>query len=141
MKPCLIDVNVLLALLVRHHEHHALALRWFDGLQPGEAALCRFVQLALIRLLGNRSVMGEHAVSAAAAWQVIEELLADERMEFALEPPSLGAVLPELLRYSSPTNKLVGDAYLAAFCAAGEMGLVTIDRGFAQFAGLDLRLL
>ena len=38
MKRCLADVNVLLPLLVRHHEHHELALRWFDGLAPGEAA-------------------------------------------------------------------------------------------------------
>jgi predicted nucleic acid-binding protein len=35
MKRCLADVNVLLALLVRHHEHNEL-LRWFDSLEAGE---------------------------------------------------------------------------------------------------------
>jgi predicted nucleic acid-binding protein len=67
MKRCLADVNVLLPLIVRHHEHHEPALRWFEGLVAGEAVLCRFVQLALIRLLGNRSVMGKYCISAAVA--------------------------------------------------------------------------
>jgi toxin-antitoxin system PIN domain toxin len=141
MKRCLADVNVLLPLLVRHHEHHELALRWFDGLAAEEAVLCRFVQLALVRLLGNRATMGKYAISAAKAWKLIEELLEDERMEFAAEPPLVDAVLPKLLRYASPTSKLVGDAYLAAFCMAGQMRLVTIDQGFRQFHDLDLELL
>jgi toxin-antitoxin system PIN domain toxin len=141
MKRCLADVNVLLALLVRHHEHHDLALRWFDGLTPGETVLCRFVQLALVRLLGNRTIMANHAVSASAAWDLIAELMEDERLEFMAEPPLVDAVLPKLLRYATPTNKLVGDAYLAAFSIAGQMGLTTVDKGFEQFRDVDLRLL
>jgi len=141
MKRCLADVNVLLPLLVRHHEHHELALRWFDGLAAGEAGLCRFVQLALVRLLGNRTIMGKYAVSASAAWGLIAELLADERVEFVAEPVPVDAVFPKLLRYETPTNKLVGDAYLAAFSIAGQMRLTTVDKGFKQFRGVDLQLL
>jgi toxin-antitoxin system PIN domain toxin len=141
MKRCLADVNVLLPLLVRHHEHHELALRWFDGLAPGEAVLCRFVQLALVRLLGNRMIMGEYAVSASAAWDLIAELIEDERMEFAAESPLVDAVFAKLLRYAAPTNKLVGDAYLAAFSIAGQMRLTTADKGFEQFRDVDLQLL
>jgi hypothetical protein len=137
----LVDVNVLLPLLVRHHEHHDLALRWFDGLAPGEAALCRFVQVALVRLLGNRTIMGNLAVSASAAWDLIAELMEDERMEFVAEPPLIDAVFPKLLRYATPTNKLVGFAYLAAFSIAGQMTLATVDKGFEQFRDVDLRLL
>jgi hypothetical protein len=141
MKRCLADVKVLLALLVRHHEHHEVAMRWFDGLAPGEAVLCRFVQLALVRLLGNRTIMGNYAVSASAAWDLIADLMEDERLEFMAEPPLVDAVFPKLLRYATPTNKLVGDAYLAAFSIAGEMGLTTVDKGFEQFRDVDLRLL
>jgi toxin-antitoxin system PIN domain toxin len=141
MKRCLADVNVLLPLLVRHHEHHKLALRWFDGLAPGEAVLCRFVQLALVRLLGNRTIMGKYAVSASAAWDLIAELIEDERLEFAAESPLVDAVFPKLLRYAAPTNKLVGDAYLAAFSIAGQMRLTTVDKGFEQFRDADLQLL
>ena len=138
MKPCLADVNVLMALLVRHHPHHQSAARWFDGLAAGEAVLCRHVQLALIRLLGNRTIMAEYAVSARVAWGLIEALLEDERMEFATEPPMVDSTLPKLFGHAVPTNKLVGDAYLAAFAIAGQMRLVTLDRGFEQFREVDL---
>ena len=83
MKPCLVDVNVVLALLVRQHVHHALARDWFADLGARQAGLCRLVQLALIRLLGNRTVMAGDAVSALAGWRLIEELLEDERLELA----------------------------------------------------------
>jgi len=141
MKRCLADVNVLLPLLVRHHEHHEATLHWFEGLAAGEAALCRFVQLALVRLLGNRTIMGTYSVSAIAAWKLIAELMEDERLEFAPEPEHIDTVLPKLLRYSVPTNTLVGDAYLAAFSMAGQMRFATFDKGFGQFRGLDLQLL
>lgn len=141
MKRCLADVNVLLPLLVRHHIHHEVALHWFNDLIAGQAVLCRFVQLALIRLLGNSSIMGEYAISASAAWSLIEELMEDERMEFTAEPALLDSVLPKLLKYAVPTNKLVGDAYLAAFSIAAQMRLTTIDKGFGQFREVDLQLL
>ena len=133
MKRCLVDVNVLLPLLVRHHEHHDLALRWFDGLAPGEAVLCRFVQLALVRLPGNRTIMGKYAVSASAAWDLVAELME--------EPPLVDTVFPKLLSYAMPTNKLVGDAFLAAFSIAAQMRMTTVDKGFEQFRDLDLQLL
>lgn len=141
MKPCLADVNLLLPLLVRHHVHHQLALNWFDNLRPGEACLCRFVQLALIRLLGNRTLMGPHAVSAEVAWAMLEQLLDDERVNFIAEPADVSTCLAPLLKYPVATGKLVADAYLAAFAIAGKMRLVTLDQGFRQFRGLDLLLL
>ncbi len=85
--------------------------------------------------------MRNHAVSASAAWDLIAELMEDERLEFVAEPPLLDAVFPKLLRYPEPTYKLVGDAYLAAFSIAGQMGLTTVDKGLEQFRDLDLRLL
>ncbi|MCX6633258.1 MAG: hypothetical protein NTW28_37155 [Candidatus Solibacter sp.] len=131
----------MLALLVRQHEHHRLARKWFDTLDAGEAGICRIVHLALIRLLGNRAIMGDDAISASAAWVLIEELLLDERMEFLAEPPNLGSVMPTLLNYPIPTGKLIADAYLAAFAICEARRLVTLDRGFRQFRGLTLELL
>jgi toxin-antitoxin system PIN domain toxin len=141
MKPCLVDVNVWLALLVIQHEHHKLARQWFETLAADEAGLCRIVQLALIRLLGNRSIMGVHAISASAAWNLLEKLLEDERVDFVPEPSGVDSVLPTLFNYSGPTSKLVTDAYLTAFAIAASRRLVTLDRGFRQFRGLDLDLL
>jgi toxin-antitoxin system PIN domain toxin len=141
MKRCLVDVNVFLALLVIQHEHHKLARKWFDGLAADEASLCRIVQLALVRLLGNRSIMQVHAMSASAAWRLIETLLEDERVNFMPEPSGVDSVLPTLLNYEIPTGKLVTDAYLAAFAISASRRSVTLDRGFRQFPGLDVDLL
>ena len=141
MKRCLVDVNVCLALLAPRHVHHGAASRWFSSLQPGEAGLCRVVQLALIRLLGNRSVLGDGILSAADAWKAVADLLADERVDFVAEPAGIEAILPELFRYPVPTGKLVVDAYLSAFAIAASRKMVTADRGFQQFRGLDVTLL
>jgi len=141
MKRCLADVNVWLALLVRQHEHHKRVRKWFENLAASEAGLCRVVQLGLVRLLANRSIMGDDALSALAAWDLIGELLEDERLDFIPEPPDLDSVLPGLLNYPVPTGKLVNDAYLAAFAICASRRLTTLDRGFRQFRGLDLDLI
>ncbi|MEO8052994.1 MAG: TA system VapC family ribonuclease toxin [Acidobacteriota bacterium] len=141
MQRSLVDVNIWLSLLVRQHQHHRIARKWYEALDAAEAGLCRFVQLGLIRLLGNRSIMGSDAISAVAAWDLIDELLADERVEFVSEPPDFNNFFPSLLSYSVPTGKLVGDAYLAAFALSASRRLVTLDAGFRQFRGLDLEVI
>lgn len=141
MKRCLADVNVWLALLVLHHEHHQDALKWYDSLAAGEAGLCRFVQLALIRLLGNRSIMSDRALSARESWDLIGKLAEDERVDFLAEPKDVDLELPVLLKYPIPTRKLVGDAYLAAFAISASLRLVTLDRGYRQFRGLEVDVL
>jgi len=141
MKPCLVDVNVWLALLAVRHVHHDTVSQWFASLGAEEAGLCRIVQLAVIRLLGNRTVMGGDALPAADAWNILDRLQEDERLTFVGEPEGIDSILPALFRYPTPTVKLVGDAYLAAFCMATSRTLVTTDHGFTRFRGLDLQLL
>ena len=138
MKQCLVDVNVWLALLVIHHEHHELARDWFDGLTAHEAGLCRVVQLALMRLLANPSIMGAHVLAPSAGWKLLETLLEDERVDFVAEPSGVDSALPSLLNHSASAGKLVTDAYLAAFAIAASRRLVTLDRGFRQFRGLNV---
>jgi uncharacterized protein len=141
MKRCLVDVNVILALLVRQHVHHALARGWFAELQARQAGLCRLVQLGLVRLLGNRTIMANDAVPALVGWRIIEELLQDERLEFLPEPSRIDTLLPAVLDHPVSPGKLVSDAYLAAFAMTAALQLVTLDRDFLRFRRLDVRLL
>jgi toxin-antitoxin system PIN domain toxin len=141
MKLSLADVNVWLALLTPRHVHHERAARWFAAAGASEGGLCRIVQLGVIRLLGNPAIMGSDAISAARAWSIMSQLGEDERVELILEPPGIEAVLPDFFRYPGPTGKLVGDAYLAAFAIAAGRRVVTLDRGFRQFQGLEVELL
>jgi toxin-antitoxin system PIN domain toxin len=136
--PRLVDVNVWLALLASNHSHHAAALAWYDVLEANEAGLCRVVQLSLVRLFSNASVMGPNTISTLQAWDVTQNLLDDERVVFWPEPSSVSAILPKLLRHPFPTPNLLTDAYLAAFAMAKECRMTTLDRGFRQFAGLIL---
>ena len=141
MKPCLVDVNVWLALAIRKHTHHGRALTWFDAAAPNVAGWNRVIQLSFMRLLCNSAIMGDAALTAAGAWNVIAQTAEDERVVMVEEPASLEIVFPTLLRYPVPTSKLVSDAYLAAVAISAEVRLVTLDRGFRQYRGLDLLLL
>jgi uncharacterized protein len=141
MTRCLVDVNVVLALLVPSHGQHGRVMRWFDALAAGEAGLCRFVQLGVVRLLADRAVMSEYAVTVSAGWSLIEELLGDERFEFIVEPSGIGSLIPALLGHRASGPGLVSDVYLAAFALASSHELVTMDKGFRSFRGLEVELL
>jgi toxin-antitoxin system PIN domain toxin len=142
MKSCLADVNVLVALLAGHHPHHLLARNWFAACREGEIGVCRYAQLAVIRLLGNPALMGDSAISGFAAYRVIQDLLdLDERVEFVQESPNLDSFLPQMLSHPAPASKAVNDVYLAAFAIASSRRLVTFDAGFRRFKDLDLLLL
>ena len=141
MKRCLADANVFLALLAKNHRHYEGTLRWFDALEPGQAVLCRYVQLAVVRLLANKSVMGTDVVDPGTAWQLIQELCEDERVTFVPEPHQIESTMVSMLNMAQGASNIVTDAYLAAFAITGAMRITTMDRGFRQFRGLDLELL
>jgi predicted nucleic acid-binding protein len=84
--------------------------------------------------------MGPGVRNAVDAWQQTALLLSDDRVLFLDEPPNVDDVLATLLRYRVPTNQLINDAYLAAFAIQAHRTLVTWDRGFLQFPGLDVSL-
>jgi len=142
MKSCLADINVLVALLAGRHLHHSLARKWFAACTKGEIGVCRYVQLGVIRLLGNPKVMSASAIAGFAAFRLIHELIdLDERVEFVQEPPDVDIHFAEMLSNPRPASKAVNDAYLAAFATASKRRLVTFDSDFRQFKSLNLSVL
>ena len=69
------------------------------------------------------------------------KLIEDQRAEFIPEPAGIDDTMLALVKYPVPTGKLVADAYLAAFAIASARVLITLDRGFRQFKGLDVEIL
>jgi len=66
----LLDGNLLVALVVPEHAHHAAAHRWFGGPtpdQPRQFATCPTVQGTLLRLLVRQ---GSSRVSGAPGWRL-----------------------------------------------------------------------
>jgi toxin-antitoxin system PIN domain toxin len=141
MKPCLVDLNVLLGLLTVRHTHHHTCRAWFADLYAGQARMCRLVQLGLVRLLANRTIMRDDALSPLEGWRTVESLLEDERLGFQPDSTEANAIMPRYLRGTAASGKVVNDAYLAALAVSGSMTLVTLDKGFRNFDGLDLLVL
>jgi uncharacterized protein len=117
----LLDANVLIALLVDDHVHHAVAENWFAGLS-GNFATCPVTQGSLMRLLLRE---GE---SAAAARAVINQTAASPRHEF----------WPDDVPYTDvPVQGIVGhrqvtDAYLAQLARSRSARLATFDQALAK---------
>jgi toxin-antitoxin system PIN domain toxin len=128
-----LDVNVWLALLVEAHSHHGPARAYWDTQAVGPAVLCRVTHLALLRHLTNRTIMGANALSPEAAWRKGRELLGLPDVRFRDEP----AGLAERWARFSNTGRTSPNMWTDASQAAG-LRLVTSDRAFGRFRGLDV---
>ncbi len=141
----LADSNIWLALVLSKHEFHGVTRAWFADRKPAEPTLfCRSTQQSFLRLLTTRAVLAPYGIpplSNEAAWSAYEGFLADERISWVEEPRGLESSWKKLAGCSQASPKLWADAYLAAFAMAGGYQLVTTDKGFKQFKGLDLVVL
>ncbi len=141
----LADSNVWLALALSKHVHHAAARAWLGQQAPPKTVFfCRSTQQSFLRLLTTSAVFTPYGIpplSNKAAWAVYEGFRADARMSWVDEPRGLEASWKRLAAATKPSPKLWMDAYLAAFAIAGGYQLVTTDKAFKQFKGLDLVVL
>ena len=142
----LCDSNVWLALALSKHSHHNATREWLESVEvPASIVLCRAVQQSLLRLLTNSTVLGAYGnppLTNREAWSAYDSLLADDRIVFqADEPAGLELVWKKLAVRETASPKLWMDAYLAAFALAGRYRMVTTDKAFHQFQGLDLLVL
>ena len=141
----LADSNIWLTLALSKHEFHGVARAWLANRAPPETVLfCRATQQSFLRLLTTRAVLAPYGIpplSNKAAWLAYEGFLADERVSWVEEPRGLKSRWKKLAAQSKASPKLWMDAYLAAFAMAGGYQLVTTDKAFNQFKGLDLLVL
>ena len=117
----LLDANVLIALVVNDHVHHASAEVWFSGLADGFAT-CPVTQGSLMRLLVREGQ------TADAASSVLRGVAGHPRHEF----------WPDDAAYTDvPTAGIIGhrqvtDAYLAQLARRRAARLATFDRALAK---------
>ncbi len=140
--PALLDINVLLALTDEGHADHPRASQWLDEVSGArQVALCRVVQMGLLRLLNNPSVMGSAVLSGSTAWAIWDEILRDDRFCWMDEPAGFDGAFRRFTEPFAASPRQWPDAYLAAFADAASLELVTFDSGFRAFPGLRFRLL
>ncbi len=121
MTTYLLDADVLIALTVAEHEHHARASSWAAGVD--RVAVCPVVEGALVRFLVR---VGE---SASAATQVLRAIHAMPGCEFW--PDGLSYVDADLRLVRG--HRQVTDAYLVSLVGRRrDAKLATLDEGLRQ---------
>ena len=134
----LLDANVWLALAVEAHVHHGRARTYWENEAAPVCAFCRVTQLAFLRHLTNRTIMGEQVLAPSAAWKRRGEFLALPEVQSLPEPAGLDEQLGRFCGLGRTSPNLWTDAYLAAFAKSMGLRLVTFDHAFCKFEGLDL---
>lgn len=132
------DVNVWLALGVPDHPHHPRARRYWLEDSADELAFCRVTSLAFLRLLTQPAVMGDEPLTVARSWRAYLAFRVLPEVFLAPEPAGCEALLETWALSDQAAARLYTDAYLAAFAVAGAFRLVTFDRDFDRFEGLEL---
>jgi hypothetical protein len=124
----LLDANVLVALAVGTHVHHALANAWFDRRGRLAFATCPLTQLAFVRLLLNPKITASRLRSADVL-HMLQEITALPNHSFW--PADLGAT--EAWAGSPPPagHGQVTDQYLIALAKRRGGKLATFDRAMA----------
>jgi toxin-antitoxin system PIN domain toxin len=124
------DINVWVALTYEGHVHHRIAATWFATVVTDASLLfCRLTQLGLLRLLTTHAVMGDEVMTQPQAWVAYDQWHEDPRVGLVEEPAEIEARFRALTRLRQPATKDWADSYLAAFATAGQLTLVTFDRG------------
>jgi uncharacterized protein len=135
-----LDANVWLALLWGRHIHSDKANRWFENAGEERFLFCRVTQMTVLRLLTTQAVMGKDVKKMHEAWELWDQVCADDRIEFLSEPEAIEREFRSLSSLGSPSPKVWVDAYLLAFASVAGLKLITFDRGL-RARGVDVQIL
>ena len=130
----LLDVNVLVALLVPEHVHHALARDWFaeEAATQGWAS-CVVTELGAIRVCAQ--LPGGPWLPETTGDRLL--MLTATSREYVWWPDVVSPVmLPEVR--TAATAKQVTDRYLLGLARKNGGRLAAFDRALATFGGADV---
>jgi len=132
---------VWLALAAEAHTHHDRAVAYWESEAAPMGAFCRVTQLAFLRHLTNKAIMGDQVLTPSAAWKQYSQFLALPEVQRQTEPAGLDEQLGQFCNLGRTSPNLWTDAYLASFAKCAGLRLVTFDQGFSRFSGLDLLII
>jgi uncharacterized protein len=130
----LLDVNVLVAVLVPTHEHHALARQWVVSTGAAEGwATCPLTELGVIRVCAQLPA-GSRAPRATADALLQLRVTSSGHLFWpdAISP----AIMLELRQ--AETARQVTDRYLLGLARRYRGRVVTCDHGLAVAGGNDV---
>jgi uncharacterized protein len=131
------DLNVWLALACPDHSHHRQAVRYWEQQAAEQVLFCTVTALGLVRLVCQPKLMGAAVKTAGEASALLEAFCMQPGVSMASAEPHGWDVFHQLLRSGELPARLCTDAYLAALAMANGWRLVSFDRDFERFEGLE----
>ena len=132
------DLNVWLALASPTHQHHSSAVAYWEEQASQQVLFCTVTALGLVRLVMQSKLMGDAALTATEASALLDQLVQLPGVSHA-QPPNEGwDVFHRLMRQADLPPRLCTDAHLAALAITNQWRLVSFDRDFQSFPGLNL---
>jgi hypothetical protein len=122
----LLDVNVLIALLDRHHVGHISAWRWFPEVQADGWATCPFTQAGWVRIVSGASYRPNPVPIAEATSALADMCASPGHVFWPADVSLLDAGFIDAARLGKGGH--VTDAYLLALAASRGARLATFDR-------------
>jgi toxin-antitoxin system PIN domain toxin len=131
------DLNVWLALSWPGHSHHRQAVHYWEQQAADQVLFCTVTALGLVRMVSQPKLMGVAVKNAAEASALLHALCQQPGVQLA-EPEHNGwEVFHQLLQSAELPARLCTDAHLAALAIANGWRLVSFDRDFERFEGLE----
>ena len=132
---CLLDVNVLMALLWENHEHHPKVRAWFK--RVSDFATSPVSQLGFARVSAH-PLLG-YGLTPESAFGVLRQLLADPRHQFI--PDDLSCA-DRVMRTDLMTGaNQITDRYLIALARQHQCRLATLDEPLAKIFSDETKLI
>lgn len=128
MKGCLLDTNLLIALLWPSHEQHELAVKWFNRHRAKGWATCPMTQAGFVRIVSNPAFSRDAVQPREAVHVLSANTAAKDHTFWSDEFPVAEAV-------SFTGIRLMGHQQVTDACLLG----LAIRRG-GVLATLDLRI-
>jgi len=127
---CLLDVNVLIALLWPPHEAHARAQRWFAQNARHGWATCAMTQAGFVRIVSN-PIFSRRAVSPRDALDVLSGSLQHPAHHFWTEDIGVTEAFAHFGRRLLGHQQIT-DAYLLGLAIQKKGRLATLDAGLSS---------
>jgi toxin-antitoxin system PIN domain toxin len=123
---CLLDINVLIALLDTNHTFHQLAHQWWSK-EDRPWSSCPITENGLIRIMASTSYSKNSQLSVADVTTLLSVFTANTDHEFWSDPISFRDE-NEFQHTSILSSKHLTDLYLLALAAKNNATLVTFDQ-------------